>query len=427
LAVIEVSIFGGRRIQDFYKTARNKAIDDMMDALSTRLGERAGRHQIGQIFLDVITKKKDIRKQVTDPLWQRVDEVMAPHTVYLGNLHELVDPLATQMKAGRRIFTQEAKVWINDIAKQGAEVDWMLARGWKEGLSRDLRLMTKELGKNDHSVKIMHDTLHGLQEALEGATKNAGGKAPKLWDEVNKLYKSLSVDLNKKFIKQLVRTVGKKNPEYLTEAVFTKGNVTNIGELKGMLGPNSNEWGLMKRWYLESVIKKATNEATQELGGISFSKQLSALGDDTLQAIYSPQEYKALKDVATTLAFLERRQAGGTGKVFMQLKQAGAIGDIAGLGLFGFGGMTGNRTALAAGGAILFLPAVASRMFTNPKMAQALIYGLKTPRTSPHVLANMMRAMGLAREAEKMVRSEDAKLFYEKAKKSINIFSEGMP
>ncbi|KKK79314.1 hypothetical protein LCGC14_2834740, partial [marine sediment metagenome] len=94
---------------------------------------------------------------------------------------------------------------------------------------------------------------------------------------------------------------------------------------------------------------------------------------------------------------LEARQGGGTGKVFIQLSQMGAIGG-AGVGI-----ARGSPTVILGSGAILIGPNLLARIMTNPTGVKLLTTGLKIrPGTeqSIRIASRLIAMIGVPRNGE---------------------------
>ena len=92
--------------------------------------------------------------------------------------------------------------------------------------------------------------------------------------------------------------------------------------------------------------------------------------------LFQGDDAKKLKDLQNTLAFAQgdlSRLPGLPGGIFIQLKQAGANGQILQLGQAGTIGVAGVLGGLVPGYAgILFAPAVASKIMLNPKFSNLI-------------------------------------------------------
>ena len=91
--------------------------------------------------------------------------------------------------------------------------------------------------------------------------------------------------------------------------------------------------------------------------------------------LFQGDDATKLKNLQNTLAFAQgdlSRLPGLPGGIFIQLKQAGAAGQILQLGQAGTIGVAGVLGGLVPAAGILFAPAVASKIMLNPKFSNLI-------------------------------------------------------
>jgi hypothetical protein len=372
--VTEASILGGKKIADVYKISRKEAIERMITAISRQVGKGASPDVIGDMFINTVRGKMSARSAVTAPLWQQIDDIMGKGRVNIKPIKKFLETSKELIAETRGEYPADFMKFIKRAFAKEDELSWMAARKWKSHLGRMLRETEFTVGKDDETYRMLLKTQNKLQGALREATEEVGGDAPKLWGNINTIYAKMSREINSKFVRRLF-SQAKDKPEIFTRRLFQKGNITEVRKAKELIGSQTEEWKLLKRFHIEDVITRATDKRGA-FKGIDFKnifKGKGSIGEDVVKEIYSPQEYKILSDIADAVAFVESRQGGGTGAVFIQLAQAGAIPSMI------YGAARGNALALGSGAAIWVGPSVLASAFTNPTTAKIMILPIPQP------------------------------------------------
>jgi hypothetical protein len=270
--VAEKGFFAGR-IQ-IYKTARDKAINEVIDGVANEVGRIASPDEIGTMFQRVVTGHIHAREAATAPLWSAIDDVMAGARVNIKDVNEIFAPYQKVVEEIGADLHPQFKRMISRALKRPDEIGWMSAREFKSDLARSIRLMTREVGKDDKMVRMLYKMQNAIQGAMRKTTEEIGGTAPDLWKQVNTIYAEKSRPINRRFIVKLLNEIEKKQaPEIITRRVFTKGNINNIRSIKNVLGDTSDEWLNLKRWHIQDVIEGARNPRTDSFIGAQFKKR----------------------------------------------------------------------------------------------------------------------------------------------------------
>lgn len=395
--VSEASIIGGKKIAE-YKVIRQQAISDMLDDLTSQFVNHADPDQIGEAFVLAINKKLDTRKLITSPLYNTVSELSKNVKVPTKSLKDFVAPYLKTIKEIGGIESANAG---DDLIKAVNELPDEIS------ISAAIELRSRLISRADeYSVLNKKAPAIGKAKAMTGVTDNMVENALKtqnpeaynLWREANRIYREGSEKYDNEFIRRLVKTAEEKgNPELIAQSVFKPGAISNIRRVK--IAIDDITFNKLKGWYTNNLLRKSVNQEGDLKGTILWNNLYgkAGMGNATLKEIYKPEELLTITNVANTLKFIEKKQGEGTGKIFIQLSQAGAIV-----------GMTKPGAIRKTAFAILGGPFVLSRVFTNPLFVKYLTATTKLPEGSPQIGAILTKMAGLALNIQRDVEKGKA-------------------
>jgi len=420
--IAEGSLVGGKKIADYKTVIRPEAISNMVDDLINQFGQRAEPDLVGEAFTMAVEKRLKPSRLVATTLYNTVDDM----TKDLFISKPITKKVATGIldKSGREIITDITKVeqvgivsldklkeFAKPLAKIAKDVEGIEAKNAGDDLIQAIMSLdnnvsfatAKELrsrlisridefsiiNKKAPAIGKAKRAISLIDEATGKALSEHNPEALQVWRQANKLYREGSEQFDNEFIRRLIKqSVDKGNPEVIAKQIFKPGAISNIKKAKNAI--DEPTWRQLKSWYVQDILKKsATTEG--ELSGKAFVNQLTGktgMGEQALKEIFKPEELTALKNTATALQIATKKQAEGTGRMWIQLTQATAVV-----------GLVDERTRpysmIILGG-----PAVLSRLFTNPIAARWLIQGASLPAKSPQAMAILTKLGGLATEIE---------------------------
>lgn len=118
--------------------------------------------------------------------------------------------------------------------------------------------------------------------------------------------------------------------------------------------------------YIEEAFLRPATQSDGSLSGKLIAGRLARANPEVLASHLSPQQIQQFKLVAAALeTFQSKAGKEGTGKIFIQLAQMGAVGYMA------------SGTHLGYAGAVLVIPKVLSMLSTNSVTARLLVDGLE--------------------------------------------------
>lgn len=370
--VAEASLLGGGRIQGF-KGQQQTLIKTTAEHLAESLGQRATAAEVGQVFQGAVQKSREAFHAVAGSLYREVDRLIPSVSAPSGLPANAVDLRALKADASA-MLTRRGAIPKSLSSETGMQILTDLSTLPDQTTFANAQLMRSQLLKGARS-KDLADIETGLarkfagvlDEAMEGAARTLSGEAGDAWRTANAFYKSGVEQFNNKFVQSLL----KKAPEKVAESIFQRGGVTLIRQARGAV--DEATWREVQGAFLRRTIQDATEPVTGMLGGRALEQRLfskTGVGTEVLDTALGNETRRKLQGLVDALRITQDRPSEGTGRIFIQLKQAGAATDVAGAAItFGVGF---PKTAAM----IMLGPAALSRVFTNPTAIQWLTTGL---------------------------------------------------
>jgi hypothetical protein len=402
--IAEYSLVGGKRIADYKKLTRETALNQMMDDLVTSFGKKADPDLLGDAIRLTVQKRLKASRLVTEPLYNSAEEMAKNVKIPLDNVKRFAEPLLERAREIRRVQSKAAgDNLLTTISKLDDEISFPAA---KELRSRLLSVINEfsVINKKAPAIGKARKIISLIDDSIENTLGRENPEALGIWRQANQLYKEGSKKLDSQFVRRMLKLADPEfggEPEKILKSIFKRGGISNIRRMKTALGGRRAPiWKQMKAWYVQDIIQGATkNEAIQGSKMLESLYGRTGMGKKALREIFDLHELNALESVAKTLKVVQERQAEGTGRMLIQLTQGGAALTVLGLA----GERTGGQ---AAAGAILFGPAVLSRMFVNPMAAKWLSTGLKLPKHSGYAISLSLRLSRLANKIEQEIEEQ---------------------
>lgn len=224
------------------------------------------------------------------------------------------------------------------------------------------------VGRAEHGISL-------LTKSMKAGIKDFSPEGAELWDMANAIYRRGSEDFNNKLARTLVKQADAElggAPENMLKWTFGAGP-TRVHTIQKVLGGvDSPEWkvvlgGRVKQIFEESQVQGMTN-------GVKLAESLRKA---TLQGVFlnDSKRLARMKDLATTIKATQESQGAGPGlKTVLALSQGGVVVAAA-------SGVLAPKALI-----VLLGPAALSKLMLNPKTANLMINGFKTP------LSNRARA-----------------------------------
>ena len=394
--ITEGSLIGGKNISKF-KVNRINAITGMMDDLVDQFGRKAEPDAVGEAFVLAVENRLETQKLISKPLYETVENMAGNIPVNMSSLKSYLSPLADISKEIGGIESHNAG---DDLVKAVLELKDNISFQAAKDLRSRLISKVDEFSitnKKAPAIGKAKALISKLDSAIESSLSRYNPEALKIWREANSIYRSGSEKYNNQFIRRLIKKADPDlggEPESIVKAIFKPGSISNIRRVKTAVDPET--FRQMQSWYMQDVIRKSVSEKGI-LSGSKFYEKLfgkTGMGEQTLKEMFNPEQLKNIRNIAKTLKIVTDKQAEGTGKMFIQLSQAGAA----------VGMITGKFKA-----ASLFLlgsPGVLSRIMLSPRGNKLLTTGFKLPPGSPQFMTTMARITGLSATVKKQLDNE---------------------
>lgn len=238
-------------------------------------------------------------------------------------------------------------------------------------------------GQSDRLVGVAKQLVKRLEGAIDAHLPEGAKLA---WREANAFYKAGK----QRFDTEFLRKLGQKDPERVVDFIVKGGATTQVRAAREAVSPQA--WKAVQAKTVERILTSPKNE-TLTASGAEAGKALSTLTRPTLREIFPDADHGEVEQMARILDEVQRKKEG-TGKVWIQLTQAGAVANIPA------GGKVG-----AVARATLVAPWLISRLFTSTAGRQWLTTGFGSPAGSPQFTKAVSEAsLFLAREATRQAQ-----------------------
>lgn len=403
--VSEASIIGGQSIQDF-KLNRLNFMADFADDMIASFGELSSADDVGRIFLDTLDKKIAPSRTLASAFYNVADDltrgrvVRDPVTliertagaaeISTRKLKNFASGLTPTVSAAKGIGAAESgDSLVKSILTLDDDVSFTVAKNLRSRL-RAVADGFSVTNKKAPAIGLAKKFGGMIDNATEIGLKAHNPQALDAWRTGNRIYKQGIKDFDNVFLRRLVRNadpdISGKFPETIVNGVFKKNNIGGIRIAKNAIGGlDSAPWKKMQSWHIQDLFNRGTNAATGELSGTKLTEAMlgrTGIGIKAMREIYSPKQLTQLREFANALKVIQAKQAEGTGRMFIQLTQAGALVSLP---------FKATGAARKAAATILLAPVVLARAMTNPRLAKILTDGIKVGVKSKAVAGAMGR------------------------------------
>ena len=399
--IAEGSIFGGGRMAATKKATKD-IITNTIDDFVAHIGPQTDRKILRTLLGDTIAKGKKTFEQVAEGWYKGLDRLAPSSTETIvervptsildasGNpIYKAVSKQVQKgsvdirgvkkMASGMKAFTETAK--LGEGAKDFAKI---IAKGDNLTFSEAHAFRTSLYEAADTPGLIGTTTsaelkklASSVENSMERAARKEGGNAWEQFREISANYKTGSA----RFRNDLVTKLAKKDADLIVDTLLSTKEPINIEQVKNiLLTTDKSVWPKVQNAFAGKIILDAKDPITNQL---SAKKALEALSgfdrSGALKEFFPKNEIALIKKSLGGLHAIQEKGAEGTGRMAIQLMQAGAIvgaatggvsfiltGDI---GVGAGAGLTGGGLVILGG------PAMLGRAFTNPRIAKFLSEG----------------------------------------------------
>jgi len=416
-AIGESSFLGGGKIaknvdnvKDFYEGLIKSFVDTFRGA--------ASKEAIEDLARESIEKSADAWKATGKSLYNEMDEAVA--TLPSRKVKKVV---------GKEIQT------VGEIPRGGVDIEPLLKRieeAKKRGLdpsaaNRISRLVKNRVAEFGFENKIPFALAHEirseflgigrqsqalistkapalgkelagvLDDAMEKAAKEAGGDIYDLWRKADAFWKEGADVYNSSIIKALT----KREPQSVFRALQS-ADPRVIRRVRKTIN-DEKLWENIQGEFLFDLLEKSAGE-TEELVAKKLANRLRSIKDPVMNEMFSPEQIQRLRTLVRSNIIAQGDIGQGIpGRIFIQLKQAGAWGQAGALVIGHSAGM--SKMGIAA---IIVGPDLAARLFQNKAFIKwATLGGKFKPGTKQAINAvSQMFAIAIAEGAGTLDASE---------------------
>jgi hypothetical protein len=241
-----------------------------------------------------------------------------------------------------------------------------------------------------------------IDEQMDKAARKLPTKVKPMWRQIRREYKEGIKPFNTKLVRDLIN-MDKAYAEQVVKKVFKPTTPKRVlMDIKDAVG--EKKFHDMSMVWLEDAVYDATKEGQ----GVNINKlgaMLKAMNKrGQLAEMFSADELRRLRGITKYLDRTKQDIGTSSGRIFIQLKQAGAIS--AGLGAL-YGGARYDSELMTGGGVVVLAsPYVLARLLTGKHTGRMLIHGFSLPKGSPQLVTLAARLNKEIKKLEKQEREE---------------------
>jgi hypothetical protein len=377
--VAEGSAIGGGRIVATKQAASREAVK-VLDEFIEQFGTTTNRAEIKEVLANTINRNDDVFRIARNSVYKKLDDVTGDTIkINLGGAKKTIESKAKNLLK----FRSQLNKSIASLDSLADDVSLSDADNIKSLLFAEAEKLKKS-GGNARVVDALTATAKTIEKNIDTAAKSVPTEAKSLWDLARSVAKQKAEIFNNKLVKKIAR----EDPQAIIDRLLTSPEPTDVLAVKkavmsrisgtGKIVPDPageaiwrNVQGrLMERLKFQSV--RRVNGVKQVSGDALLDNidKLKELGKDTLKNFFPNKgEAETFEKFARVLGQTQKGQEVGTGKVAVQLVQAGAA-----INIF-------REGARAASATVLLGPAAMAGAFSNPKVVDFIVKGSKGIRT----------------------------------------------
>ena len=378
--VSESSLFGGgalRYAKEGANTIAQSGLDDFLKLYKVKAGDGA----LGQLFQKTLTKDLQAFKSIANTKYKAVDDALSTNNFannFQVDLTNLKTFAAEELKnLGLKGQSSNLKSFLTDILNEPNYTTFKRANILRGDFLEQSRAFTTEtLGKKKGRLSAIAS--QEITDAMDNSVVPNSVKS--LLKDANKHYREGAEVFNDTLFKKIIDN----DPDLVYKSIIAAGDrptlVKKTFEILNKRIKDVGERNILKNKirgeFLDDLMSKSQRSNDQfgvELDAEKLFKNF-AKKEDTFKAIFSNTEINNFKKFQNALKFAQGRKSktgGLPGGMMIQMKQSGALIQLASAASAYGTGMTG----VSAG--ILIAPAIIAKAFTSPKIIKALTLGIK--------------------------------------------------
>ena len=406
--ISEKSLLGGGKIIKARKGGET-ALTNELNLLIDNISDAATRTDAGELAISAVQNSLDNFRAISKIKYDKLSQAATGVTVNITKSKEIANQLLKQSEITKKLSPENRKV-LQTVADLDDRITFSQANDIRSELLGVTRASTELIkGKaKGNAVRLVKE----LTKDIDRTISNLPVAVPQLralYDSAQRFYRVGAKKFNNKVLKRLTE----KAPEEVYKTLIKPRRPSTIEALSNALKLTKDKeirtelFDSLKGTLIGDIAGES-NRIKGKLDGAYILKELDKYGDDVLLKLFSKKELTNLRDVLKSLSIAQKKSVGEgiPGALFIQLTQAGAA----------FGLFSAGLTSQA--GAILFGPAVASKLLTNSKFIKFIKKGFRLNPGSPEAYTNAAQLIG-AMISNNLISRDEGEDYLEELENSI--------
>ena len=367
-----------------YKRGQIKSAAHLVNGVADSISEGASKRSFGDaadLFLDTLEDKGITHSMASRKLFGAIDVEMLESGI-VRNVDEIVD-MSPYRQLGQELRERATKA--DDIGLSASSLNMLdkaknrtqnasfeTAVDIRSGLLDIQRAAKSKLAPDPKAVGITSKLIKVLDNSMATAARNVSPKVEQMWRRANWFHKAGKKRFHNKIISKLMRDIP-DNPE--GAAIIFK-NKKNILRAKKAVG--KDVFQEVKGTWISKLIRDAAQADPTVAKGIGeplgtrILRNFNNVGQEALDAAFTPLEQETVRDSARILAIVQARTGG----------QAGALKFVQGQALAGIVAAplvepAAGKQISRASSVLLIGPAVLGKLMLRPTFKKLLTEGFK--------------------------------------------------
>lgn len=315
------------------------------------------------------------------PFYKKIEEMGGNIPIFTDNMaakaQARIDKAMAATRSGRTVgLDEEAIRLLKDVADMKSTLTFSQANEVRSQLLRQQRAMGNKYGANSEASKLLQEQINDLSAAMDLGAKSLSPRLQKLYNGVNKEYKTVMRDMYDDVVVKLLN----KTPERLGESMARNGNVTEVLKIRKALQQAKRQGQNVKNLE-DNLLQGYMTDLTKGLDGQTLE------GFSTLAEKLKDRKFKRTYDIMMQInptakanmgKLVNAAQVAAKGNAPTILQGKGGVGGLlntvalvsAGGAGYAAGSVAGAGTAVAGA---LALQAAAGKIMTTPAITNILL------------------------------------------------------
>lgn len=314
------------------------------------------------------------------PFYKKIEELGGNVPIFTDNMaakaQTRINKAMAATRSGRTVgLDDEALRLLKDVADMKSTLTFSQANEVRSQLLSQQRAMGNKYGANSEASKMLQEQINDLTAAMDLGSKSLSPRLQKLYNGVNKEYKTVMRDMYDDVVVKLLN----KTPERLGESMARNGNVTEVLKIRKAL-QQAKRQGQNVKDLEDNLLQGYMTDLTKGLDGQtleSFSTLAEKLKDRKFKRTYDIMMQINPTAKANMNKLVSAAQVAAKGNTPTILQGKGGVGGLLNTVALIFGGagyaagsVAGAGSAVA--GALAF-QAAAGKAMTSPAITNILL------------------------------------------------------